>query len=100
MRRISVIACIILGLAACDGPREQAGEKADNASGAVGSEDTLRSGPAETMGERQDEAAESANEAREARADALDRQADAASDEAERQAEELRQQADRVRNGQ
>src|SRR5688572_28910107 len=62
MRRICVITCLVFGIAACDGPREQAGEKADNASGAVGSEDTLRSGPAETMGERQDEAAESAND--------------------------------------
>ncbi|HEX8126975.1 MAG TPA: hypothetical protein VF548_15475 [Allosphingosinicella sp.] len=42
-----------LALAACDGPREQAGEKADNASGAVDGEDSMKSGPAETMGERQ-----------------------------------------------
>jgi uncharacterized membrane protein YqiK len=85
-------------LAACDGSREQAGEKADNVSGAVESEDTLRSGPAETMGERQDEAVESAQEAKEAQADALEEQADAQKDAAEQQAEALEQQADQVRN--
>jgi len=100
MRRISIIACTVLALAACDGPREQAGEKADNASGAVESEDTLRSGPAETMGERQDQAERSANRAREAEADALDREADATRDNAAREAEELRQRADDVRKGQ
>ncbi|HEY0148936.1 MAG TPA: hypothetical protein VGB70_08010 [Allosphingosinicella sp.] len=86
-----------LSLAACDGPREQAGEVADNASGAVKGEDSMTSGPAETMGERQDEAAESANQANEAAADALDRKAEAAEDEAKQKAEALRQEADKVR---
>ena len=86
-----------LSLAACDGPREQAGEVADNASGAVNGEDSMTSGPAETMGERQDEAAESANQAREAAADALDQKAEAAEDAAKEQAEKLRQDADAVR---
>ena len=87
----------LLLLAACDGPQEQAGEEADAASGAVGNEDTLRSCPAETLGERADEAQESAEEATEARADALEERADAERDAAERRAEALDQQADRVR---
>jgi hypothetical protein len=99
MRATGVILAgvLIAGLAACDGPREQAGEVADNASGAAGSEDSIRSGPAETMGERQDEAAESANDARDAAAQALDEKAEAAEDAARQQAEQLRQQADQVR---
>lgn len=84
-------------LGACDGPLEQSGEAADAASGAVGNEDTLRSGPAETLGERADEAQESAEEAFDARADALEEQADAERDAAERTAEGLEQQADKVR---
>ena len=91
------LAAVGVSLVACDGPREQAGEVADNASGAVESEDTLRSGPAETLGERQDEASERAKEAREARAEALDDQADAERAAAEEEAEALEQQADRVR---
>jgi hypothetical protein len=88
---------IALAVAACDGPREQAGEKADNAAGAVDGEDSLKSGPAESMGERQDQAATSANEAREARADALDEQADSERDSAEQKAEALEQEADKAR---
>jgi hypothetical protein len=41
---------------ACDGPHEEAGEKADVAAGAVGSTHSLRQGPAERAGEKQDEA--------------------------------------------
>jgi len=100
MRFTIIAAAMLLPLAACDGPREQAGEKADNASGAVKSEDTMRSGPAETMGEKEDRAAEAANDAKEARADALEEEAVAARANANRKAEELRQQADQVRNGQ
>ncbi len=53
-------------LAACDGPVEDAGEKADNASGVVSSEDTTESGPQETMGEQKDEAREAVEDAKEA----------------------------------
>jgi hypothetical protein len=94
---IALASALIAGLAACDGPKEQAGEIADNASGAVDGEDSMRSGPAETMGERQDKADQSANEAREAAADALDEKAEAAEDAAKERGEELRQQADAVR---
>ncbi len=88
---------LLLGAAACDGANEQQGEKADNAAGAVDSEDTMRSGPAETMGERQDDAADSAKDAAEARADALEEQADAQRDAAEQKAEALEQEAEKAR---
>ena len=87
----------LLLLCGCDGPQEQAGERADAASGAVSSEDTLQSGPAETLGERADEAQESAEEATEARADALEERAEAERDAAEETAEQLEQQAEAVR---
>ena len=62
MIRISIAALVALTLVACDGPRENAGEKADAAAGVVPSEDSIRSGPAETMGERQDKAVDAADD--------------------------------------
>lgn len=97
MIRPSLIASLALTLAACDGPREKAGAKADLESGAVASDDLFRRGPAETLGERQDQAAAAADAAREAKADALERQADAQRAAARERAEELDQQADRLR---
>lgn len=97
---LALAGTLMASLAACDGGREQVGEVADNASGAVDGEDSVRSGPAETMGERQDEAAESANQARDAKADALEQEAEAAQDAAEEEAETLRQKAEEVRKGQ
>ena len=88
----------LIALSACDGPRENAGENADYAAGVVGSNDTLRHGPAEKLGEAQDIAAKRAEEAKEAEAKALDAAADAKRAEAAEQAEELEQQADAVRN--
>lgn len=79
-----------LGLAACDGPRENAGEKADAAAGRVESEDTLRSGPAEEMGARQDAAVD-------AKADALEAEAESLESEAEERRENARQRADALR---
>ncbi len=93
----SILAASFLALAACDGPREQAGEKADAASGATNSEDAMESGPAETMGERQDETAETAAEAREAKADSLEATAEEQREAAEQQAEALEEQAKKVR---
>lgn len=87
----------LLALAACDGPRENAGEQADNASGAVDGEDSMQSGPAETLGERQDHTADSINDAKEARADALEAEADQQREEAEQQADALDERAKQVR---
>jgi hypothetical protein len=76
MLRLLTIGTAAMALAACDGPREQAGEKADNASGAVESEDSIKSGPAETMGERLEEQADAQRQAAEQKAEALDQQAE------------------------
>lgn len=50
MNRTALVAAIATTMlvAGCDGPREDAGEKADANAGVVSSEDTTVSGPAET----------------------------------------------------
>lgn len=96
MRMIALLGLVALG--ACDGPRENAGENADFASGAVGSNDTLRQGPAERLGEAQDIAAKRAEEAKEAEAKALEAAADEKRAIADQEADALEEQADRVRN--
>ena len=96
MRTLAFVA--LIALAGCDGPRENAGENADYAAGVVGSNDTLRQGPAEKLGEAQDMAAKRAEEAKEAEAKALEAAAKEKRAEADEQAEELEQRADAVRN--
>ncbi len=96
MRWIALTA--VIALAACDGPREEAGENADFAAGVVNSEDTLRQGPAERLGEAQDIAAKRAEEAKEAEARALEAAADEKREAADQQADALEEQADAVRN--
>ena len=100
MRMIALTALIagLSTLAACDGPRENAGENADFAAGEVGSNDTLRQGPAEKLGEAQDVAEKRAEEAKEAQAKALEAQADEKRKAADQQADALENEADRVRN--
>lgn len=100
MRMITFIGLIaaVNALAACDGPRENAGENADFAAGEVGSNDTLRQGPAEALGEAQDLAEQRAEEAKEAQAKALEAQADEKRKAADQQADALEDQADLVRN--
>jgi hypothetical protein len=100
MRTIALLGTIaaLSALAACDGPRENAGENADFAAGEVGSNDTLRQGPAEQLGEAQDEAEKRAEEAKEAEAKSLEAQADEQREAADQQADALEDQADRVRN--
>ena len=100
MRMIALIGLLasLNLLAACDGPREDAGENADFAAGDVGSNDTMRQGPAEKLGEAQDAAVERAEEAKEAEAKSLEAQADEQRKAADQQAEALEDQADRVRN--
>lgn len=96
MMRIFLLAGLV-AVAACDGPRENAGENADLASGAVQSEDTLRQGPAERLGEKQDLAERRAREAREAEARALEAAADEKRAAADQEADQLEEQADKVR---
>jgi hypothetical protein len=93
-----IVFAALIALAACDGPRENAGENADFAAGEVGSNDTLRQGPAEKLGEAQDRAEKRAEEAREAQAKSLEAQADEARKAADQQADALENEADRVRN--
>lgn len=88
----------LIALAACDGPRENAGENADFAAGAVGSNDTLRQGPAEKLGEAEDMAVKRAEEAKEAEAKSLEAAAEEKRAAAAEEAEQLEQQADAVRN--
>ena len=94
----SLFIAVLLLVPACDGPKEDAGEQADFEAGVVNSEDTLRSGPAETLGEKQDEADQARNAAVEARADALDAAAAERRAAAAEQAQKLEGQADAVRS--
>ena len=84
-------------LAGCDGPREDAGEKADANAGVVSSEDTTAKGPAERADEAQDRVARTAADAREARADAAEDQADVVRSDADRKADALEDQAKAAR---
>ena len=95
MRNLALAGLMVV--AACDGPRENAGENADLASGAVNSADTLRQGPAERLGEAQDLADRRAKEAREAQAKALEAAADEKRTVADQEADALDEQAKRVR---
>jgi hypothetical protein len=83
---------------ACDGPRENAGEKADFETGAVNSEDTLRKGPAEKLGEKQDRAAETRERAGDAEADALEAAADERREQADQEADALDNRAEAIRS--
>jgi acyl-CoA reductase-like NAD-dependent aldehyde dehydrogenase len=95
---ISALALTVCGLlAACDGPRENAGEKADAAVNASG---VIQGGPQERLGEIQDRTAKDRAKAIEAQADAAEDRADEIkmsagqrADALERQAKALRQQA-------
>ena len=93
-----ILLALACTLAACDGPRENAGEHSDFNSGAVNSEDTLRSGPAEALGEKQDRAAETAEKAKDAKADALEAAAAERREEASQEAKELEQRAEEIRS--
>ncbi|MBB4858310.1 putative membrane protein YqiK [Novosphingobium chloroacetimidivorans] len=91
----TLIACTAL-LAACDGPHEQAGEKADAAAGAQ--QGPFDSGPSESIGEAQDRVEEDQARAVDARADAAEAKADQARETAEQKADALEKQADAIRD--
>ena len=96
MRVLTIV--MALALAGCDGPRENAGEQADFAAGAVNSEDTLRQGPAEKLGEAEDRAEDARKRAADARADELEAEADRQRETADQQADALENQAKQVRS--
>ena len=96
MKHLTIL--IVAALVACDGPRENAGEKSDFASGAVNSEDTLQKGPAEQLGEKQDRAAETRERAKDAEADALEAAAEERREQADQEADALENRADALRS--
>lgn len=96
MKHLTIL--IVAALVACDGPRENAGEKSDFASGAVNSEDTLQKGPAEQLGEKQDRTAEAQERARDAEADALEAAAKERREQADQEADALDNRADALRS--
>ena len=99
MRAITALtASLFLATAACgDGPREDAGEAADNQAGVVSSKDTIDSGPAETMGEKQHDLAQSIDDAKEAKADSLEDMAEQRREAADQAADALENQAEQAR---
>ena len=103
---IALAAVAGVGLAGCDGPREQIGEEVDNINEADG---LFTEGPAEEMGEFADEQADRLSDelemradstlsAAEARAEALREQADEVIETGEARAEALDEEADRLDN--
>lgn len=96
MKRLAILFAV--AVVACDGPRENAGEKVDLEKGAVNSEDTLRKGPAEKLGERQDRAAETRERARDAEADALEAAADERREQADQEADAMDNRAEAIRS--
>jgi uncharacterized membrane protein YqiK len=81
-------------LAACDGPRDNAGEKADAAVNASG---VIQDGPQERLGEIQDRTAKDQAKATEAQADAAEDRADEIKTSADQQADALESQAKALR---
>lgn len=93
-----IFAAALLGsmlVTACDGPREQAGERADAAANKGGG--VLHDGPAERLGAIQDRTARDQAKAIEARADAAEDQADAIKAVADERADALEQEAKKLR---
>lgn len=93
--RSTLIACTAL-LAACDGPHEQAGEKADASAGAQ--QGPLESGPSESIGEAQDRVERDQARAVDAQADAAEAKADEVRETADQKADALEKQADAIRD--
>lgn len=93
----ATVAVLILIVAGCDGPAEQAGEKIDAQQGLTRGEDSIQQGPAERAGEQQDRLAHDEADAREKRADALEDEADLARERARQEADRLDAAARSVR---
>ena len=95
MRSILLMTAAAALLAACDGTAENAGEIKDAENGQAVA---IGAGPAERMGERIDQARESAEASVEAQADALRDNADLDAEKLEAQADRLEAKADAVRD--
>jgi hypothetical protein len=99
MKTLCLMLASLIGLAACEGPNEQAGERQDEAAANEAGVDYGGSGPAERAGKAQDRAEAAAREERDAAADALEAQAKNYQRQADVEAEKLRAQARDVRSG-
>lgn len=95
MRLTILIAALALN--ACGGLREDAGQPADVDSAAVDSENGLRNGAPEELGERQGLAAAAGDRAAQASADGLDAMAAEKRARADDEARELENRADELR---
>ena len=91
--RYVILATALLALAACDGPKEKAGEARDRAAANVAGVEYRGDGPAERIGAAQDRADKAARQAVEARQDEIKTEADTAADRLEAQAKQLRDDA-------
>jgi hypothetical protein len=96
MRILAGLALVGAAIAACDGPQENAGEKADvMANASVG---RLQDGPQEQVGELRDRVQRDQGRAAEAHADAAEDRADELRTTADQQADALEQQAAKLRD--
>jgi len=94
-RLIALLALVGGVLTGCDGPRENAGEKADAVANVSGG--AFGNGPQERMGEIQDRAARDQAKAIEAQADATEDRADEVRETGDQRAAVLERQAAEIR---
>jgi hypothetical protein len=97
MKHPLALIAVLLTLAACDGPAEQAGAAKDKAEAEAAGQTYEGDGPNERIGEARDRAADAAADARKAEAEAIEKEQDSIRSAADIEAERLEQQADAVR---
>jgi hypothetical protein len=97
MKKLALVLAGLMGLVACEGPHQQAGERQDQAAANAAGVDYSGSGPAERAGKAQDRAEAAARAERDAAADALEAQARNYQRQADVEAQKLREQARNVR---
>lgn len=91
--RHGTTATVLLLLAACDGPAEEAGEAQDRAAANVAGVAYQGNGPAERVGEAEDRANRAACEDLDAQRDRIKTEADTRADRLEAQARDIRRDA-------
>ena len=99
MKKHCLMLAGLIGMAACQGPHEQAGQRQDEAAANAAGVDYGGSGPAERRGKVQDRAEAAAREEREASADELEAKAENYRRQADVEAEKLEAEARDVRSG-
>lgn len=100
MNRTSIVAAaaLTLGLAACDGPKQKAGEAQDKAAANAAGIAYNGNGPAKQAGKAADHIDQAATKARDQQADALKGQGHAIRSQADVDADKLEEQAKAIRN--